>query len=311
MGGQMIAPTESSGHGVKRRTRDRRGGLRGILLTSKAALGACVLLVVTLSALLPGLVAPYAPNDQFLANRLKPPLTGFGTAERHLFGTDQLGRDILSRVIYSARTSVIIGLMVVLVSGTIGVTVGMLSGYLRGIVDDALMRLAEIQLAFPFLLLAIAIIGVLGNSVWNVILAVSVANWVVYARVVRGETLAVREKVYVEAARSMGATTLRVVLWHILPNVSPSIIVISTFGVANAILAEAGLSFLGLGVPLSVPTWGSMLADGRRFVDTSWWLAVFPGIAIFSTVLAINLVGDYLRDILDPYFQVRRALQQQ
>jgi peptide/nickel transport system permease protein len=128
---------------------------------------------------------------------------------------------------------------------------------------------------------------------------------------VRGETLAVREKAYVEAARSIGASSLRVVLLHILPNVSPSIIVISTFGVASAILAEAGLSFLGLGVPLSVPTWGSMLADGRRFVDTSWWLAVFPGLAIFLTVLAINLLGDYLRDTLDPYVQVRRALQQQ
>jgi peptide/nickel transport system permease protein len=226
-------------------------------------------------------------------------------------GTDQLGRDILSRVIHSARTSVVIGLMVVLVSGTIGVTIGMLSGYLRGIVDDVLMRLADIQLAFPFILLAIAIIGVLGNSVRNVIVAVGIANWVIYARVVRGETLAVREKAYVEAARSIGASNLRLVLVHILPNVSPSIIVISTFGVASAILAEAGLSFLGLGVPLNVPTWGSMLADGRRFVDTSWWLAVFPGLAIFVTVLAINLLGDYLRDTLDPYVQVRRALQQQ
>ncbi len=305
----MIATKECSDQVVKRRTRDCLLGLRGVLLSSKAALGVFVLLLVILSALMPGLVAPYNPNEQFLANRLKPPLTGFGTTQRHLLGTDQLGRDIFSRVIYSARTSVIIGVMVVLVSGIIGVTIGMLSGYLRGIVDDLLMRLAEIQLAFPFLLLAIAIIGVLGNSVWNVILAVSVANWVIYARVVRGETLAVREKAYVEAARSIGATNLRVVLLHILPNVSPSIIVISTFGVANAILAEAGLSFLGLGVPLSVPTWGSMLADGRRFVDTSWWLAVFPGIAIFLTVLAINLVGDYLRDILDPYLQVRRALQ--
>ncbi len=311
MGNQVIAANECSDQAVMPRRQDRFLGLRNLFLSSKATLGVCVLLFVGIAALVPDLVAPYNPNEQFLLHRLKPPLAGFGTSDRHLLGTDQLGRDILSRVIYSARTSVIIGLMVVLVSGTIGVTIGMLSGYLRGIVDDFLMRLADIQLAFPFLLLAIAIIGVLGNSVWNVILAVSVANWVIYARVVRGETLSVREKVYVEAARSMGASSLRVVLLHILPNVSPSVIVISTFGVANAILAEAGLSFLGLGVPLSVPTWGSMLADGRRFVDTSWWLAVFPGIAIFVTVLAINLVGDYLRDVLDPYLQVRRALQQQ
>ena len=308
---QAITAKECSDQVVKRRTGGRFWGLRAILFSSKATVGLFVLLFVIISALVPDLIAPHNPNEQFLAIRLRPPLTGFGTTQRHLLGTDQLGRDILSRVIHSARTSVIIGLMVVLVSGTIGVTVGMLSGYLRGIVDDVLMRLADIQLAFPFILLAIAIIGVLGNSVRNVIVAVGIANWVIYARVVRGETLAVREKAYVEAARSIGASNLRVVLLHILPNVSPSIIVISTFGVASAILAEAGLSFLGLGVPLSVPTWGSMLADGRRFVDTSWWLAVFPGIAIFLTVLAINLLGDYLRDILDPYVQVRRALQQQ
>ena len=308
---QAITAKERSDQVVKGRTGGRFWGLRAILSSSKATVGLFVLLFVIISALVPDLIAPHNPNEQFLAIRLRPPLTGFGTTQQHLLGTDQLGRDILSRVIHSARTSVIIGLMVVLVSGTIGVTVGMLSGYLRGIVDDVLMRLADIQLAFPFILLAIAIIGVLGNSVRNVIVAVGIANWVIYARVVRGETLAVREKAYVEAARSIGASNLRVVLLHILPNVSPSIIVISTFGVASAILAEAGLSFLGLGVPLSVPTWGSMLADGRRFVDTSWWLAVFPGIAIFLTVLAINLLGDYLRDILDPYVQMRRALQQQ
>lgn len=308
---QAITAKECSDQVVKRRAGGRFWGLRGILFSSKATVGLFVLLFVIISALVPDLIAPHNPNEQFLAIRLRPPLTGFGTTQQHLLGTDQLGRDILSRVIHSARTSVIIGLMVVLVSGTIGVTVGMLSGYLRGIVDDVLMRLADIQLAFPFILLAIAIIGVLGNSVRNVIVAVGIANWVIYARVVRGETLAVREKAYVEAARSIGASNLRVVLLHILPNVSPSIIVISTFGVASAILAEAGLSFLGLGVPLSVPTWGSMLADGRRFVDTSWWLAVFPGIAIFLTVLAINLLGDYLRDVLDPYVQMRRALQQQ
>ena len=308
---QAIATKERSDHIVKRRTGGRSWSLRALLFSSKATLGLCVLLFVIISALVPDLLAPHNPNEQFLAIRLRPPLTGLGTGQRHLLGTDQLGRDILSRVIHSARTSVVIGLMVVLVSGTIGVTIGMLSGYLRGIVDDVLMRLADIQLAFPFILLAIAIIGVLGNSVRNVIVAVGIANWVIYARVVRGETLAVREKAYVEAARSIGASNLHLVLLHILPNVSPSIIVISTFGVASAILAEAGLSFLGLGVPLNVPTWGSMLADGRRFVDTSWWLAVFPGLAIFVTVLAINLLGDYLRDTLDPYVQVRRALQQQ
>ena len=167
------------------------------------------------------------------------------------------------------------------------------------------MRLADMQFAFPFILLAITIIGVLGPSVRNIILVVGLSSWATYARVVRAETLAVRERAYVDAARSLGMSVPRIVWRHILPNVSASLIVVATFGVAGAILTEAGLSFLGLGVPLSIPSWGGMLAEGRQFVDTRYWLALSPGAALFATVIAINLIGDALRDALDPYLQTR------
>ncbi len=282
------------------RARHRRR-VPAVFTSLRAVLGLLVVTIVMLWAIAPQVFAPYDPNDQVLIDRLKPPLTGMGTDHAYLLGTDHLGRDILSRVIHSARTSVVIGLMVVLLSGGLGITIGLLSGYLGGWVDDVLMRLADIQLAFPFILLAVTIIGVLGNSLCNIIIAVGISSWVSYSRVVRGETLAIRERCFVEAAHSIGVPTWRILTRHILPNIAASIIVISTFGVASAILAEAGLSFLGLGVPQEVPSWGSMLADGRRFVDTAWWLAVLPGIAIFATILAINLVGDFLRDVLDPY----------
>jgi peptide/nickel transport system permease protein len=182
-----------------------------------------------------------------------------------------------------------------------------MAGYHGGLADNVLMRLVDIQLAFPFILLAIAIIGGLGTSVRNVILVIGLASWVPYARVVRGESLAIREKAYIESARSIGASSGRIMWRHVLPNLAPSMIVIATFGLANAIIMEAGLSFLGMGVPLEIPSWGGMLADGRQFVDTSWWLAVFPGLAIFFAVLATNLLGDQLRDVLDPYIQAGRG----
>ena len=173
--------------------------------------------------------------------------------------------------------------------------------------DHAIMRLADMQFAFPFILLAITVIGVLGASVRNIVLVVGLSNWVAYARVVRAETLATREKAFVDAARALGVSLPSIVLRHVLPNVSASLIVVATFGVAGAILTEAGLSFLGLGVPLAIPSWGGMLAEGRQFVDTRYWLALFPGAALFVTVMGINLLGDALRDALDPYLQTRHA----
>jgi peptide/nickel transport system permease protein len=283
---------------------------RVFVASSGARFGAAVVALVALCALAPGLLAPADPNAQELLARFAPPGTRTAAGTLAVLGTDQLGRDVLSRVVHSAKTSVLIGLAAVGLAGGIGVTLGLVAGFRGGPADQLIMRLADMQLAFPFILLAIAVIGVLGPGVRNIILVVGVANWVAYARVVRAETLAIRERTYVDAARALGLPGTRIVWRHIFPNVSASLIVVATFGVAGAILTEAGLSFLGLGVPLHIPSWGGMLAEGRQFVDTRYWLALVPGAALFLTVMAINLLGDALRDALDPYLQVRRSVDQ-
>jgi peptide/nickel transport system permease protein len=272
-----------------------------------ARLGLATLFLVLLCALVPGRVAPADPNEQRLVARFVPPASRTLDGSLAVLGTDQLGRDVLSRLVFGARTSVLIGLSAVLVAGLTGASLGLLAGVRGGVWDHAVMRLADLQFAFPFILLAITVIGVLGPSIRNIVLVVGLANWVCYARVVRAESLAVREKAYVDAARALGLSLPRIVGRHVLPNVSASLIVVATFGVAGAVLTEAGLSFLGLGVPLDIPSWGGMLAEGRQFVDTRYWLALFPGIALFLTVMAINLLGDALRDALDPYVQARQA----
>ncbi len=284
--------------------------MRLFLASGGARFGAAVVFLVGLCAMAPGLLAPADPNEQQLMARFTPPATRTAEGTLAVLGTDQLGRDVLSRVIHSAKTSVLIGLSAVLVAGVVGTGLGLIGGFRGGLADDVIMRLADMQFAFPFILLAIAVIGVLGPSIRNIILVVGLANWVAYARVARAETLAVREKTYVDAARSLGLPSVGIMVRHILPNVSASLIVVATFGVAGAILTEAGLSFLGLGVPLHIPSWGGMLAEGRQFVDTRYWLALFPGAALFVTVMGINLLGDALRDALDPYLQTRKSVDQ-
>ncbi len=293
---------------VSSRTSWRRA--RTFLASAGARFGGVVMLIVGLCALAPDLLAPADPNEQHLLARFTPPATRRADGAIAVLGTDQLGRDILSRVIHGAKTSVLIGLSAVLVAGAVGTSLGLLAGIRGRLWDHVIMRLADMQFAFPFILLAITVIGVLGPSIRNIILVVGLSNWVAYARVVRAETLAVRERTYVDAARALGVSLSGIVWRHILPNVSASLIVVATFGVAGAILTEAGLSFLGLGVPLHIPSWGGMLAEGRQFVDTRYWLALFPGAALFLTVMAINLVGDALRDALDPYLQVRTSVDQ-
>ena len=278
---------------------------RALIGSPAAGLGLLAVALVTLCALLPGLLAPADPNEQRLLARFTPPTARTPGGDLAVLGTDQLGRDILSRVIHGARTSALIGVSAVLLAGSVGTSLGLTAGIRGGLADHLVMRLADMQFAFPFILLAITVIGVLGPSVRNIILVVGLSSWATYARVVRAETLAVRERAYVDAARSLGMSVPRIVWRHILPNVSASLIVVATFGVAGAILTEAGLSFLGLGVPLSIPSWGGMLAEGRQFVDTRYWLALSPGAALFATVIAINLIGDALRDALDPYLQTR------
>jgi peptide/nickel transport system permease protein len=272
-----------------------------------ARAGGVILAVVALCAAAPGLLAPADPNEQRLLARFTPPASRAVDGTLAPFGTDQLGRDILSRVVFGAKTSVLIGLSAVLVAGAVGTSLGLLAGIRGGLWDHAIMRLADMQFAFPFILLAITVIGVLGASVRNIILVVGLSTWVAYARVVRAETLVMHEKACVEAARALGASLTRIVWRHVLPNVSASLVVVATFGVAGAILTEAGLSFLGLGVPPHIPSWGGMLAEGRQYVDTRYWLALFPGAALFLTVLGINFVGDALRDAMDPYVQTRHA----
>jgi peptide/nickel transport system permease protein len=259
-----------------------------------ALLGLAVLLLVVLGAAGAEVISPFNPSAQSLRERLQPP----GAA--HLLGTDNLGRDMLSRTIFGARVSMVVGVAAALLAGTLGVLLGLVAGYLGGWWDALVSRLADVQQAIPFLILAIAVAVIVGPSLTNVILVLAVTAWVNYFRVVRAEVLTVRESLLVDAARTLGASDVRIVFRHVLPNVLPSIIVIASLMVANMIIFEASLSFLGLGVPPPTPTWGRMVFDGVQYVDSAWWLSLFPGLAIVMTVLAINLIGDWLRDALDP-----------
>jgi peptide/nickel transport system permease protein len=258
-------------------------------------LPAAALAVVLLAALFAERLAPFGPNEQDIAQRLRPP-----DLHAHLLGTDEVGRDILSRLIYGARISLLVGVVAVAVSCPVGVLVGVAAGYLGRRTDDVLMRITDVQLAIPTILLAIAVVAVLGPGLGNVILTLSVTGWTLYARLVRGEALAVKGRDFVQAARATGAGDIRIMLRHVLPNVLSPVIVVAVFAVANMIVLEATLSFLGLGVEPSVVTWGRMLNGGRLYLSTAWWLTAFPGLAIFVTVLAVNLLGDHLRDWLDP-----------
>jgi len=247
-------------------------------------------------------IAPKDPNRQTLIERLLPPLhTNEDGQLDYILGSDVMGRDVLSRIIYGARVSLMVGLAAVLIGGTLGTTLGVIAGYFGGVIDDVIMRIADIQLAFPFILLTIMVLVVLGPGVLNLVIVLGVGQWVTYARIARGQTISVRSKEYVEAARSIGATNLDIILRAIVPNIVSPLIVIASFNVASVILSEASLSYLGLGVPEDVATWGKILAESRdQLLAGKWWLAVFPGIAIMLTVLSLNILGDWLRDFLDP-----------
>jgi peptide/nickel transport system permease protein len=269
-----------------------------------ALVGLGVVAVVLLAALFAPWLSPFDPLEQDINQRLKEPGWQTAAGRIHVLGTDHLGRDILARVIFGSRIALVVGLSAVLISGVLGMAIGLVAGYFGGKVDDFFMRLADIQLAFPFILLAIAVIAVRGPTLFNIILVIGVSSWVVYARVVRGEVLSIREREFVQAAIALGSRDGRVVVRHILPNAFTPWLVVATLDMARVIVIESALSFLGLGVQPPTPTWGGMLADGRVYLSTAWWLATFPGLAIFITVLGINLLGDGLRDTLDPRLNV-------
>ena len=261
---------------------------------------AIILLTVIVGAVFADYFAPHEPNKQRLIARLKPPFWTEEGSMTYPLGTDNVGRDIWSRIIHGSRISLIVGICAVGVSMLIGVTLGLVSGFWGGRIDATIMALVDIMLAFPQLILAFAMVAVLGPGIGNIILVLGLTGWERYARVVRAEVLALREREFVQAARAVGVSNLKIVFGHIMPNTFSSVIVMATLQTAQAILAEAALSFLGLGTGRTYPSWGQMIALGRDYISIAWWLSTFPGLAILLTVLAINLVGDRIRDVLDP-----------
>ena len=280
--------------------------LVAIARSKSAMFGWTFLIAFLLIAVLGPWVAPYDPVKTDLAHRLAAPTLSVAAPGAHVFGTDQLGRDILSRLIAGSRVTLAVAALAVVVGGVVGVLAGLCAGYYGKWVDRILMRLADVQLSFPLMLLAVLIVAALGPSLTNLIIVLALTTWVRYARIVRGEVLSLREREFVLAARAAGASSARIVLRHILPNVMTAVLVVGTLELARVIILESALSFLGLGVQPPSPSWGRMLADGRSYLESAWWLATIPGLAILLTVLSVNLVGDWLRDHFDPRLRASR-----
>lgn len=275
-------------------TRRRRARLAPLYLSG------LVLLAAVVVAVFAGSISPHDPLRQNVLMRLKPPAWVEGGSASHLLGTDALGRDLLSRTLHGARISLTVGVLAVLMGGAIGVLLGLLAGYYRGTVDAVLGRLADIQQALPFIVLVLAMVAAVGPSLKNLILVLGIGSWVNFYRIVRGEVQAVRELPYIEAAHATGLSHPRTMFRHVLPNVTAAAIITVTLLVPQVILYEAALSFLGLGVPAPAPTWGGMIADGRNYIEIAWWISVFPGLFLMTVVLAVNMLGEWLRDYLDP-----------
>ena len=258
-----------------------------------------VALLAVLAVVAPWVI-PQDPERQSLRTRLKPPTLEGADSRAHLLGTDHLGRDVLARVVYGSRVSLVVGLAAVLVGGLIGSTLGLAAGYRGGRVDAVIMTVADAQLAFPFILLAIGIIGVLGPSFPTLVIVVGLSGWVSYARILRAQALVLRGREFAEAIRALGGSTVRVVLRHVLPNVLASLVVVATLELARSIVLEATLSFLGLGIQPPTPSWGGMIQDGRDYLDSAWWISTCPGVVLMITSIVISRAGDWLRDVLDP-----------
>ncbi|EXL01902.1 ABC transporter permease [Aquamicrobium defluvii] len=279
-----------------------RQNLRVFCANKSALFASAVVVLFVAMAIIAPIIAPHDPNDTDLFRRLQPPVWKEGGDWAYILGCDALGRDILSRLIYGSRISIFIGAAVVLFATVIGILAGLAAGYLRGWVDVVISRIVDILLGFPYLIFAIGLMAMMGPGLVNIVLALVYKEWVIPCRVVRGETLAAREQEYVEAARAVGASSGHIMLREILPNILSAVTVISTVRMANVIIMEASLSFLGLGVQPPTASWGEMVAGGREFIMEAWWVSTFPGLAILALVLAINVASQGLRDAFDPRF---------
>ncbi|WP_261130929.1 ABC transporter permease [Bacillus sp. Marseille-Q3570] len=277
-----------------------------LLLRSKTGtLGLVIVLAMVGMAVFADVIAPYNPAETDIVNRLLPPAWVEGGNPDYLLGTDNLGRDILSRIIVGSRVSLLVGISAVVLAGAIGLLLGLLAGFYGKWIDTVIMRTVDSFLAIPNILFMLIVLAVIGPSLMTMIFALGGTTWVVYARMVRGETLSVKERDYVRSARAVGAKDVRIIWQYILPNIVSSFIVIATLNVATTIILESSLSFLGLGIQPPDVSWGLMLSDGREYLATSWWVATFPGIAITITVLGIIFLGDWLRDVLDPKMKIK------
>jgi peptide/nickel transport system permease protein len=265
-----------------------------------AAGGAAFVLLLIVAAVAAPWIAPEDPIRQSLRGRLAAPTFSGADGKTHLLGTDHLGRDVFSRVVYGARVSLLVGFAAVIVGGLVGATLGLLAGFRGGWTDSLIMTLADAQLAFPFILLAIGIIAVLGPSFSTLIVVIGLSGWVTYARVLRSQVLVLRSREFVDAIHALGGSVARVIARHVLPNVLSSLVVIATLELARAIVLEATLSFLGLGVQPPTPSWGGMVHEGREYLDSAWWISTAPGIVLMLTSIVVSRTGDWLRDLLDP-----------
>ncbi|MFM1653280.1 ABC transporter permease [Brevibacillus sp. B_LB10_24] len=299
--------TDVSIHGSRTETKKKqlKRWLQLLFQSKTGTVGAIITLIVCLVGIFAPQISPYTPDEINPAHMLVPPFWVEGGTSEHILGTDQMGRDIVSRIIYGTQISLLVGVCSVVLSGLIGLFIGLISGYYGKWIDIVSMRLVDAFLAIPNILFTLVVLGVVGPGVVTLIFVIGVTNWVSYARIVRGEVLSIKEREFVKAARTIGVSNRMIIMRHIFPNILSSFIVISTLTVATTILLEASLSFLGLGIQPPTVSWGGMLSDGRNYLATNWWLATFPGLAITFTVLGIIFLGDWLRDILDPHSQGR------
>ncbi|HLS06337.1 MAG TPA: ABC transporter permease [Bacillota bacterium] len=286
--------------------KEKAGHMFKLLFKSRTGMiGFLIVLFVAIVAPLAPVLAPYDPAQTHPADMLQPPVWLEGGSVDYILGTDQLGRDLLSRIIYGTQISLLVGIVSVMIAGMIGGFLGLLSGYYGGMIDTIIMRFVDAFIAIPGLLITLVILTVVGPSLWTLIVVLGVTNWVNYARIVRGEVLSVKERDFVKAARSIGVKDYKIMIKHLIPNVTSSFIVTATLSVASTIIAEAALSFLGMGIQPPAVSWGLMLNSGKDYLAGSWWVATFPGIAITITSLGIIFLGDWLRDVLDPRMHMK------